>query len=174
MRRRNSSEAFLFSLSEFAFILLFVLIGLSMLLFVSYTEAQQQVAEQEQHIEELNEEVVFLQDRLEELEGGVVPCWRRPDGTIPRTVGLISIHDENEFSVMDAEGREQAAIELDEEQSLDSEMRPELREIWAEERQYAQENRCYLRVDVENETEGFSVYREVLDVVRSLGIVVAQ
>ena len=176
MRRRRSSDAFLFSLSEFAFILLFVLVAFGVVLFTLYAEALAELEAYEQRVEELTAEVTFLSERLEELEGGVVPCWRRPDATIPRTVGLITIHTGRDYSISPAADSPErtVALELEEEEPVAEAMRAELRPLFAAELQYAAEHNCYLRVEVENETDEFPVYRELVEAVRSLGIVVAQ
>lgn len=203
MRTRRNSDAFLFSLSEFAFILLFVLIAFGVVLFTLYAEALTELSAYEQKVEELNAEVAFLSERLAELEGGVVPCWRRPDQTIPRSVGRITIHTERRFSIDpaagsadaggsgssarsalgDDAGAESAAgeaapleleLELEDHEELDEPMRAELRSLLDAELSYAAEHNCYLRLEVENETDEFSVYRSLVETVRRLGIVVAQ
>ncbi len=224
MRTRRNSDAFLFSLSEFAFILLFVLIAFGVVLFTLYAEALTELSAYEQKVEELNAEVAFLSERLAELEGGVVPCWRRPDQTIPRSVGRITIHTERRFSIDPAAGTADAGstsgaaaadsaasgaegtdgsagaddagaddkaggddagghdvdgtapleLELEDHEELDEPMRAELRSLLDAELSYAAEHNCYLRLEVENETDEFSVYRSLVETVRRLGIVVAQ
>jgi|GEM_PF-2642283 len=229
MRTRRNSDAFLFSLSEFAFILLFVLIAFGVVLFTLYAEALTELSAYEQKVEELNAEVAFLSERLAELEGGVVPCWRRPDQTIPRSVGRITIHTERRFSIdppagtadagstsgaaaadsegagaddvrgaaggddaggddagaddkaggddaggHDVDGTAPLELELEDHEELDEPMRAELRSLLDAELSYAAEHNCYLRLEVENETDEFSVYRSLVETVRRLGIVVAQ
>lgn len=78
---RGGSDAVVQSLSEIAFILFFLAIGAALLLYGKYETTRDALLETEVQRDSLEEEVAFLQEILEEKRHGVVPCWRRPEGT---------------------------------------------------------------------------------------------
>ena len=90
--RRVSATALHYSMAEFAYILLFLSIGALVLIFGRYQAAEDEIAT-------LKAEVNFLNEILAEKENAVVPCWQRPDATIPEIVGTITIHSRTRYSL---------------------------------------------------------------------------
>ena len=197
MRRRPRDSAALFhSLSEFAYIMLFLSLGACVLLYAESRQARARAAAYAAENERLAEEVAFLTDMLEEKRHGVVPCWRRPEGTIDKVAGSIVIHDEGWFTVVRGadgytvdvrEARPEAARSLRAAAGGTEvvDMEPEtagsaievlddtVRRVLRGELRYAGKKNCYLRVAVENQTNDYKLYEEVTSVVTGAGMVVA-
>jgi hypothetical protein len=204
MRRRERASGALFhSLSEFAYIMLFLTLGAAVFLYAESRAARARAAEYAAENERLTEEVQFLTEMLEEKRHGVVPCWRRPEGVIPKVVGRIVIHGEASFTVeRTADGRsvrvprDRARSERgpgaerddagaagaaagtsgpDEEPGTPMErLDGAMRSLFAEDLRYAGGKNCYLRVAIENETNDYALYDEVASVVTGAGMVVAR
>jgi hypothetical protein len=103
---------------------------------------------------------------------GNIPCWRRPDATIPFFIGTLSIGDAQSVGVLrPGEQETDARIVNDADGALEADLGAAIRQQFASELRYAAENRCYLRIAVRNETEAFAPYRRVVEVVNRTGIV---
>lgn len=162
----------LFSLSELAFVLLLLAVVAGVLLFGQWRAAEAHVAELAERKEALEAEVTFLQDELEELAMGNIPCWRRPDATIPFFIGTLSVGDGHSVGVLRPDEQEtDARIVNGDEHELETDLEAAIRQEFSPELRYAAENRCYLRIAVRNETEAFAPYRRVVEVVNRTGIV---
>jgi hypothetical protein len=242
-RDRRESQALMHSLSEFAYLLLFVVMGAALVLYGRAAELQRRAEEAEalatqrgMRIEELREEVAFLNEMLSEKRYGVVPCWRRPEGRVAPVSARIVIHSDERVVVSPAgepnrevvvagrfaessadaagagrapgrgrapaaagmaapgtrvtgrsvprQARESAVGTSDRSQaresSVDRRMPPRealrgaLAELLAQERQYAGEKNCYLRVSISNRTNDYGLYEAVEEVVTDAGMVVAR
>ena len=195
-RRQRGSGALFHSLSEFAYIMLFLSLGAAAALFAQNHALEARAAEYATENERLTAEVAFLTEILEEKRHGVVPCWRRPEEAVPRVVATIVIHDEAEFTVtrtasgdsvrigadVAAEpgsgrtgGREPA--EAPGEPSADTareRLNANVRSLLAEDLRYAGTKTCYLRVAIENRTNDYALYEKVAEVVTGAGMVVAR
>lgn len=173
-RRRAGSDALFHSLSEFAYILLFLALGVLAVLFVQVTVAQAQAQAYAEENERLAEEVAFLEDMLEELRHGVVPCWRRPDSDIPMVAGRVVIHDETTFTAVSGTGGSSVEIEADEPPEARSELEDAMREGLHDDLSYAGEKNCYLRIAIDNRTNDYELYDEVASIITDAGMVVAR
>ena len=182
-RRQRGSGALFHSLSEFAYIMLFLSLGAAAALFAQNRALEARAEEYAVENERLTAEVAFLTEILEEKRHGVVPCWRRPEEAVPKVVATIVIHDEAEFSVTrTASGQSvqigagkaaAAAVETPAggpRERLDA----SVRSLLAEDLRYAGARTCYLRVAIENETNDYALYEEVAEVVTGAGMVVAR
>lgn len=96
---RRSSDALLHSISEFAYILVFVTIGAALVLYAGTQESRRRAEELEEDNRQLRQQVASLNEILQDKRYGVVPCWRRPEGQIPRVVAVISILDQSFFQI---------------------------------------------------------------------------
>lgn len=163
MRMRRGSAATYYSLSEFAYIFLFLSIGVLSILYAHHCENLKELAA-------LKEEVNFLTEVLAEKENAVVPCWRRPDAIIPELVGTITIHNGISYSTTHtASGRtETIAASPDEREQI---LTSRLLKTFREEREYAAEKNCYIRVRIVNETNDFSLYKDLGQVLSRIGMV---
>lgn len=90
--RRNRQTASMYSLTEFAYLLLFIFIGASVILFV-------RIKKDEETISGLKKETEFLQKMLDEKKDGAVPCWKRPDSPVPKEAGTVIIHSMFSYTV---------------------------------------------------------------------------
>ncbi len=164
MTRRRASDALHYSLAELAYVLLFLSLGVAALLQVRNAAAAAQLVEYEA-------EIAFLNELLEETRYGVVPCWRRPEAAVDPVVARVVIHSTGRFTALrTADGDEQTVRAAD--GAIPAVLAPLLRDLLATEMAYAGERSCYLRMEIENETDGYPVFREVASVAASLGIVV--
>lgn len=168
MRRSSSSPALLQSLSEFAYLLLFLTLGGALVLFGQIREAEERVRAAEAEVARLTTEVAFLTEILEEKQYGVVPCWRRPEGEVPPISARIVLHGPGHVSLLRTQ--DQARRELD---GAPAELRDSLLALLQGELRYAGGKNCYLRVAVENRTNDYSLYEQAADVVTEAGMVVA-
>ncbi|MFP4567211.1 MAG: hypothetical protein ACLFNX_11980 [Spirochaetaceae bacterium] len=187
-RRQRGSDALFHSLSEFAYIMLFLSLAAALALFAQNDALEARAAEYAAENEELTEEVAFLTEILEEKRHGVVPCWRRPEEAVPKVAATVVIHDETSFTVThtasgDSVGvaadaaAESAAAAPDSESSRTGgreRLDASVRSLLAEDLRYAGEKTCYLRVAIENETNDYALYEEVAEVVTGAGMVVAR
>lgn len=162
----------LFSLSELAFVLLLLAVIAGVVVFGYWRASELRAAELAHRKEELEAEVGFLQDQLEELAMGNVPCWRRPDGVISFLIGTLTVPDEQVVTVLRA-GQEEADARTveDTDGELEQALHTAIRQEFAGELRYAAENRCYLRIAVRNLTDSFAPYRRVVEVINRTGIV---
>lgn len=163
MRSRRGSDALHYSLAEFAYILLFLSFGALVLIAGRYGRAQEE-------IRALKEEVNFLNEILAEKENAVVPCWRRPDQTIPEIVGTITIHGATRFTLQRSRDNAVEAFAATEGRR-DTIMQERLTALFQEERAYAEAKNCYIRMRIVNETNNFGLYKGMAEVVARLGIV---
>lgn len=164
MIRRRAPDALHYSLAELAYVLLFLSVGVAALLYVRHAAAAEQLVEYEA-------EIAFLNELLEETRYGVVPCWRRPEAAVAPVVARVVIHADERFTVKRAAGADERLVQASE-ATVPTVLAPVLRELLATEMEYAGERNCYLRMEIENETDGYPVFREVASVAASLGIVV--
>ena len=163
-RRRAGSEAMLFSLSEFAFLFFFLAVAGVTVLYGRQQELDRVIRRQDERIRVLDEEVVFLNELLEEVRYGVVPCWRRPERAVPPVVGVLTLRGEAAFDLAYP-----GSGVLRSEETLEAR---HLGVVFAWEFAYARDNNCYLRLEVRNETDSFELYREAAATIRSTGMVV--
>jgi hypothetical protein len=170
-KRRARSDAMMYSLSEFAFILLFLSLAAAVLLLGRYADAAARAVSLEQEVSVLEQEVAFLNEILSEKQYGVVPCWRRPEQSVPPVVGTVTIHGRDVFSVARAADGRTVEIASREDESADA-IEGTLRSLFRQDLEYAGEMNCYLRVAVHNQTNSFTFYRNVADVVSGTGMVV--
>lgn len=161
---RGRSEAMLFSLTEFAFVLLFLCIAGLGVLYAAYDAGNRQAHLMRARVDTLETEVVFLQELLDEKQYGVVPCWRRPEQKVAPLIGSVRILGPNAYTVEHRSG-----VARD---SLPEELIPNVLELFAPDIRYASEMNCYLRVAVDNTTNSFAYYRRVADELRNHGLVV--
>ncbi|TVR51260.1 MAG: hypothetical protein EA426_20130 [Spirochaetaceae bacterium] len=172
MRRRGRSDAMMYSISEFAFILAFLCIGIGALLYGRLRAAERIAESHEKEIEFLTAEVKFLNELLEEKQYGNVPCWRRPDGTIPFVVGRLTIHAGDSISLASARtGTPTRRVSNLGADVLERNLRPAVADLFQSELSYAGEYNCYLRIEVANETDNFPIYRDVAAIVTRIGMV---
>jgi Tfp pilus assembly protein PilZ len=166
MSRHGGSQALVYSQAEFAYILLFIALGALSLLFLQYRAVK--------------EEVVFLLEQIEKMEekkDAAYPCWIRPDGIIPRIAGVVVIHSDSLVEIRRSNGGFREIRSDGENESADSgrgrrdELFTALRQMFREDNQFATCNHCYIRVQIENRTNDYSLYLETAQVLRSLGIV---
>ena len=170
-----ASEAFSFSLSEFVWILFFLALGAFSLLYTDYRTVQQENVRLMEENASLIADNMILKARIEELEGGVIPCWKRPDSPIPELVGTIIIDSPRLIRVIPDNGSEKSIL-----LSPDSPhqgflvLKETLIDQYKTLRGFAARNNCYLRMEVINHTERYSLYQEAAAVLKSLNIVVVQ
>lgn len=165
MKHRSHGEAMLFSLSEIAFVLLLLSVISGVIVYGQWRGAVARTSE-------LEAEVEFLQDQLEELAMGNVPCWRRPDGTVPFLIGTLTVPDERSVGILPPGIEDDDAIMVEAaDGELEAALDSAIRQTFAPDLRYAAENRCYLRIAVRNLTDSFAPYRRVVEVVNGTGIV---
>ncbi len=177
---RSRSQVMLYSLSEFAFILLFLSVGAGALLYARWSAAEQQAAEFHSQIAALSEEVDFLNEILAEKRYGVVPCWRRPDSAIPTLVGTVTIHGSGAFSVQRTHDQQTLDIGPAEQQTGDGAsgdgepllIRQAVRGLFTAELDYAAAKNCYLRLVIDNQTDSYAHYRGLASLVSGTHMVV--
>ena len=196
-RRQRGSGALFHSLSEFAYIMLFLSLGAAAALFAQNDALEARAAEYAAENERLTAEVAFLTEILEEKRHGVVPCWRRPEEAVSRVVATILIHEEAEFTVTRTANEDSVRIGADTaaaksasgrtggrepaeapgEPSADTayeRLNASVRSLLAEDLRYAGTKTCYLRVAIENRTNDYALYEKVAEVVTGAGMVVAR
>jgi len=163
-KRRSRSEAMLFSITEFAFVLVFVSIAALGLLYAGYEASRGQARRLRQHVDTLETEVVFLQELLDEKQYGVVPCWRRPEQAVPPLIGSVRIAGPDSYALEHRAGTVR--------ESEPARLIPDIQALFAPDIRYAAGANCYLRIAVSNETNSFAYYRKVSDELRQNGLVV--
>jgi hypothetical protein len=179
-RRQRGSGALFHSLSEFAYIMLFLSLGAAAALFAQNRLLEARAVDYAAENERLAAEVAFLTEILEEKRHGVVPCWRRPEGAVPKVVATIVIHDRTSFTVTRTASESSVrvgvqkaaadAVREDPREKLDE----RVRSLLAEDLRYAGAKSCYLRVAIENETNDYALFEDVASVVTGAGMVVAR
>lgn len=162
--RGSRSEAMLFSLTEFAFVLVFLCIAALGLLYAAYELGNRQVRSLQQLTDTLEAEVGFLRELLDEKQYGVVPCWRRPEQKVPPLIGSVRIAGQTEYEIEHRAGNSH--------DSTPAHLLSDIQALFAPDLTYAAEMNCYLRIAVRNETNSFAYYREVSDQLRRNGLVV--
>ena len=155
--KRSKQTASLYSLTEFAYLLLFIFIGASAILFVRYVKSEETVAS-------LKKETAFLQKMLDEKKDGAVPCWKRPDAKIPKIAGKVIIHSIFFFTVQN-----HAKTGMD---TAESGLKKTILQSFKEDMAYAHKRKCYIRVKIINKTNDYSLYKKVAEKVKALDIVV--
>jgi len=162
-RRANSTDIMSYSFSELTFVLLIVAIGFAAVLYGYYNRSVQEISI-------LKEEVNFLNEILAEKENAIVPCWRRPEGIIPELVGTITIHSNTRYSISHSSSGRSESFEVSRDER-DQYITKRLLNLFKEERAYAKEKNCYIRMKIINETNDFSIYKGLGLVLRTLGVV---
>lgn len=162
--KRNKQTASLYSLTEFAYLLLFVFIGAAVIMFV-------QIRQDRQTIAGLKQETEFLQKMLDEKKDGAVPCWKRPDSPVPEIAGTVVIHSTFLYTVQHHKKGEREVMITDSGKA-EEQLKEVLRQVFWEDTAYAGKKKCYVRVKIVNETNDYSLYKNLASVFKSLGIVV--
>ena len=185
MRRKSSSTAMIYSLTEFSYLLLFIFIGASVIIGGEYLKTKDlnndllvQIDELETEAANMKEEIQFLEDTLKELENGVVPCWKRPDSPVPEIAGTIIIRNFIEYSIVHHTGskRDISALEEDiapetREEAKYNNLKKVLTQVFKDDMAYAASKNCYIRVKIENHTSSYALYRKYADVLKAMRIV---
>lgn len=187
MSEKPRPDAMLFSLSELAFVLFLLAITAAAMIFQSHEDTRAEAVRLEEErdvlrkereyletsVVALEQEVGFLNEVLDEYRYGVVPCWRRPDGTIPPLVGVVTIHTRSRYEIT-RERSGDTLILTEAPVAMEEYLEESLRTLFQEEFTYAAANRCYLRISVLNETNSFPLYENVVSVVSRRNMVVAR
>ncbi|WP_319561456.1 hypothetical protein [Marispirochaeta sp.] len=168
---KRGSDAMHYSLAEFAYILFFLSVWAALLLYGRYQAVTVQYQSAREEISRLTEEVNYLNEVLAEKENAVVPCWRRPDKTIPEVAGVITIHSSTIYTLTRIPGKDRDAFAAPLE-TRDMILKTRTEAFFREEITYAREKNCYIRVRIENNTNDFSVYKGMAQILAGLGIVV--
>ncbi len=185
MRRKSSSTAMIYSLTEFSYLLLFIFIGASVIIGGEYLKTKDlnndllvQIDELETEAANMKEEILFLENTLKELENGVVPCWKRPDSPVPEIAGTIIIQNYVEYTIVHHTGSKRDSSVLDEditeenrEEAKYNYLKRVLAEIFKDDMAYAASKNCYIRVKIENHTSSYDLYRKYAAVLKTLRIV---
>ena len=185
MRRKSSSTAMIYSLTEFSYLLLFIFIGASVIIGGECLKTKELNTEYIVRIDKLEteaigmkEEIQFLEDTLKELENGVVPCWKRPDSPVPEIAGTIIIRNFVEDTIVHHSGSKRDISALEDETPAENReeakyiyLEKMLTEMFKEDMAYAVSKNCYIRVKIENQTSSYALYRKYADVLKALKIV---
>ena len=185
MRRKSSSTAMIYSLTEFSYLLLFIFIGASVIIGGEYLKTKKlndellvRIDELETEATSMKEEIKFLEDTLKELENGVVPCWKRPDSPVPEIAGTIIIRNFVEYTIVHHSGGKRDISALEEETSTENReeakynnLKKVLTQVFKDDMAYAASKNCYIRVKIENHTSSYSLYRKYADVLKAMRIV---
>lgn len=163
-RCKARSEAMLFSLTEFAFVLTFLCIAALGVVYAGYELSRAHALQLQEQLVTLETEVVFLQELLDEKQYGVVPCWRRPEQAVPPLIGSVQISGRESYEVQHRAG--------DLSHSTPQQLTQDVQRLFASDIRYAAEANCYLRIAVQNKTNSFSYYRQAADELRRSGLVV--
>lgn len=183
----RQSPSLVNSLSEIAFLLAFIFIASSGVLGVFLQRlgakhdvlkaAHKEVVEENLLLEEesfsLRESVASLEAELEKIRNANLPCWRRPDGTIPAIAGRIHIYSTFEFEVWHFQNGSQRFEVLPGESEVET-LREVLNRMFVETYAYARQNNCYLRIEIVNHTFSYDIYATVEDLVTAMGLVIAR
>jgi|GEM_PF-7128238 len=178
-RRKGSQSAVWVSMSEFAYVLVFLSLGGAAILYVALVDTQVRLRMSEEQMEQANEriakltmEVEFLQEILREKENAVVPCWRRPDAFVPEVVAIVTITGAGTATI-EVAGRANTITVFGKPEVFSKQLRDAVATSMQAYLEYAGVRDCYLRVRVNNETESFAVYEEVVAVLTDLNLVIA-
>lgn len=177
---RGKSDALHYSLAEFSWILLFLAIGALVLIAFQLSRERARVDGLEAQVVELQEkngelirEVNVLNELLAEKKNGVVPCWRRPEGVVPKLMGTIRIQGRDDVLLSRSRDGEDRKLTLGEKERQESLIKA-LTDLFYRELAYAREKNCYVRLRIVNETNSFKFYQEASDAATEAGIVVVQ
>lgn len=200
MRRKSSSTAMNYSLTEFSYLLLFIFIGASVIIGSEYMKTREvnkilhhQVDNLEKENLKMKREITFLEKTLKKLKNGVVPCWKRPGSPVPEIAGTIIIRNFVDYSIVHHSGtirnfvdhsivhhsgfRRDISALADETSTENSEeakysnLKKVLTEVFKDDMKYARSKNCYIRVKIENHTNSYNLYRKYADVLKALKIV---
>ncbi len=185
MRRKSSSTAMIYSLTEFSYLLLFIFIGASVIIGGEYLKIKElntgfiiRIDELETESANMKEEIQFLEDTLKELENGVVPCWKRPDSPVPEIAGTIIIRNFARYTIVHHSGSKRDISALEDETPTENReeakynyLKKVLAEIFKDDMAYATSKNCYIRVKIENHTSSYALYRKYAAVLKTLRIV---
>jgi len=163
MRKTGKDTAFHYSLAEFAYILFFLCIAV-----LAYTGHRYALERQERV--RLAAEVIRLTEVIARLENGNVPCFKKEDSPIPEFIAVITIKSRTRLTIACADGRVEAVGAPLED--LPRIMEKKVAQLFARETAYRDQYGCYLRVQIVNETNDYSLYKNLSDIMRTLGIIV--
>ena len=157
MRKNNTSPIVNFSLSEISFILLFISIAASVLLFGQWIKSTKE-------IENLEKEIVYLQTIIAEKRDAVTPCWKRPDSIIPPIAIEIIIENATSIKIIHYKYGEILLDNLSSNPEKDHrKIVKNLNQILSEDLEYANKRRCYIRGKIKNNTNNFNLYKRIAD-----------
>ncbi len=185
MRRKSSSTAMIYSLTEFSYLLLFIFIGASVIIGGEYMKIReinnslnQKIDKLENESVSMKKEIEFLENTLKELKNGVVPCCKRPDSPVPEIAGTIIIKNFIEYSLVHHSGQKLDILSLAEdipaeerEEMKYKNLRENLLKMFHKDMAYSKSKNCYIRVKIENHTSSYTLYRKYADVLKALRIV---
>lgn len=163
MRGSGRDTAFHYSLAEFAYILFFLCFAVLSYTGFLYLREKGETAR-------LSAEVIRLTEVIARLENGNVPCFKKEDSPIPEFIAVITIKSRTRLTITCADGRVEAVGAPPE--ALPGIMEKKVAQLFARETAYRDQYGCYLRVQIVNETNDYGLYRNMADIMRSLGIIV--
>ncbi len=152
-----------YSLSEFAYLLLFISIGTGVALTTAYLNSQMVINEKEKEIQILNE---LLADK----KYGVVPCWKRPEEKVPEIAGTLTIHNKRKMTLTHHSGISEEILLSGE--SVEEPLAASVSRLFYEDHKYSLEKNCYLRFSIINETNSYALFQKVSSGLAALGMVV--
>jgi hypothetical protein len=166
MKRSGESSSLAFTQAEFAYILLFIALGALALLFLQYRAAA--------------EEVAFLLERIEKMEekkNAAYPCWIRPDGYIPKVAGTLTIYGRDKVEIVRTSGGRSMLLMPEEGWGTGNGSRQagifrDVKKLFSKDTEFGSCNHCYIRVQIINKTNDYSLFLESAKVLKTLGIVV--
>jgi hypothetical protein len=186
-RKRKESQSIYYSMTEFAYILLFLAIGISTILFFRYKNLVielDQVQKEKEALEHDNEKLLKELKDLLKKKDAYPACSKIPDSQIPNTIARVVVDNETTYAIYNYVksdlSHEKTTIyrSLQNKKYIDKtqifqKFETDIKNLFKEERQYARKNECYLLVDFENNTNDYSLFKIYKDILNENSIYIS-
>ena len=173
--KRRPGASMYYSLAEYAYVILFLTIGISAFLHAENNRQREENEELERRLAQQHltiQELQFELEKLREKEKAQLPCDAIEGPEIGNIVGVLTIKSTAAFEIVSVESSETRSIENIREALALAVLRDTVNEMFGELMSFADTNECFLRIRLLNETNDHSLYLKYKSALGVSGMVI--
>ena len=173
-RPRKTGTAVYYSLAEYAYVILFIAIGVSAYLFTEYQSLREDNAKLQTRIDEMTVEIEELKRQLAESKQreAQLPCDAIIGSGVSATIGTVTIESATSYQIYSVRTDSTKRAENISESLAIALLANDVEQLFAKSIEYAAENECFVRARLVNETNDFALFERYRTVLLNAGIAV--
>lgn len=173
--RRKSNISIYYSMAEFVYVLLFVSIGIAAFLYMENGKYHEEIESLKIERSQLVQTVQHLQEELEKLrekEKAQLSCDAVEGSGINNIIAVVTIKSNTSFEIMKTRNSEKRSVENVPEELTLAVLRNSIEELFSDTISFSRVNQCFLRAQLLNETNDYSLYLKYKRILQESGIAV--